>query len=199
MKIKNGTILIATKNKGKIKEFENMLKGFDISVKTLYDYDIPNIEETGNTFFQNALIKAKKGYEASGLLTIADDSGLEVEALDGAPGIYSARFGGEGLNDEERIEYLLDKLKNVKNRKARFITSLVIYNGNDKNIKEFKGIWNGEILENPIGDNGFGYDPIFYDYKLKKSAAELSPDEKKLVSHRGKAMNDLIEFLKEIL
>ena len=195
MKIKE--ILIATKNKGKIKEFENMFEGYDIKIKTLYDYDLPDIRETGNSFYENALIKAKAGYEISSLPTISDDSGLEVEALGGKPGIYSARFGGEGLGDFERIEYLLGQLKGKNKRNARFITSLVYFDG--RMTKEFKGVWNGVILEEPRGKNGFGYDPVFYDETLKRTAAELTKEEKRKVSHRGKAFKEFFKFFKDFI
>lgn len=198
MNNKYDTILIASKNKGKIKEFENMFKGFDINIKTLYDYDLPEIEETGNSFFENALIKAKAGYDVSKLPTISDDSGLEVEALNWQPGIYSARFGKSDFDDKARMFYLLDKLKDSKNRNARFKTSLVFYNG-ESQIKKFEGIWKGIILKEPIGDNGFGYDPVFYDENLKLSSAQLSPDEKKLVSHRGKALKLFFEDFKSMI
>jgi len=186
-------LLVATKNKGKIKEFENMFKDLDIRIKTLYDYDIPEIEETGSTFFDNALIKAKAGYEISGIMTIADDSGLEVEVLDNKPGVYSARFGGEALTDKDRFYYLLEQMKKSTNRVARFKTTIVLYNGNESEIEEFTGVWEGEILESPIGENGFGYDPVFYDKNLKLSAAQLSPEQKREVSHRGKAMKLFFE------
>jgi XTP/dITP diphosphohydrolase len=198
MDIKYDTILIASKNKGKIKEFENMFKNFDINIKTLYDYDISQVEETGESFFENALIKAKAGYKASKLPTIADDSGLEVEALNWQPGIYSARFGKDYFSDDDRLWYLLGKLKGIKNRKARFKTSLVFYSGENQ-IYEFEGVWEGVILENPIGNNGFGYDPVFYDENLKLSAAQLTPNEKKEVSHRGKAMKLFFEKFKSMI
>jgi len=198
MNIKNNTILIATKNKGKIKEFKNMFNKKNINIKTLYDYDIPEIEETGLSFFENALIKAKAGYAISGLLTIADDSGLEVDALDKQPGIYSARFGGESLDDKARLLYLLNKMKDIENRTARFKTSIVLYNG-DENIESFEGVWEGVILKEPIGENGFGYDPVFYDETLKLSAAQLSENQKRLVSHRGKAMALFFNKFREVL
>ena len=189
-------ILIATKNKGKIKEFNNMFKDLDVNIKTLYDYNLGDIEETGTTFFENALIKAKAGFEVSSLPTIADDSGLEVDCLDKRPGVYSARFGGEGLSDKDRFKYLLKEMGDSKNRKARFKTSIVLYNGSDDSIEEFTGTWEGEILYTPIGENGFGYDPVFYDKTLELSAAQLSPNQKKEISHRGKAMKLFLENFK---
>jgi XTP/dITP diphosphohydrolase len=198
MEIKENTILIATKNKGKIKEFENMFKDTNIKIKTLYDYPLDDIEETGSTFFENALIKAKAGYNVSNLLTIADDSGLEVDSLDKKPGVYSARFGGNGLTDKERLFYLLEQMKDIKNRTARFKTSIVLYNGENE-IEEFNGIWEGEILNSPVGENGFGYDPIFYDKNLKLSAAQLTPEEKRSISHRGKAMKLFFEKFKGMI
>ena len=193
-------ILIASKNKGKIKEFKGMVEDLEIEVKTLYDYEnFPDIEETGTTFRENSLIKAKAGYEKSGLITISDDSGLEVDFLNGAPGVYSARYGGEGLTDSQRVDLLLKELKDVPKEKrgANFKTSVILYNG--KESYHFEGTWKGEILEKTVGNKGFGYDPIFFDPILGKTAAELDKSQKSKVSHRGKAMKKLLERLPEIL
>ncbi len=186
-------LLIATKNKGKIKELKKMFEPFKINIKTLDDFGIDDIEETGTTFYENALIKAKHGFEKTGLLTIADDSGLEVDYLNGEPGVYSARYAGYNKSDDERIDYLLNKLKDAKKteRTARFKCVICLYN-NEK-TKYFEGNWEGEILFEKQGINGFGYDPIFFDKNLGKTAAELPEEEKAIYSHRGKAFKQFIE------
>jgi len=194
-------ILLASKNRGKIAEFKEMIKDLDIELKTLYDYEnFPDIEETGSTFRENSLIKAKAGYDITGLITIADDSGLEVDYLNGAPGVYSARYGGDSLNDKDRVNLLLKELKDIPKDKrgANFRTSVVLYKG-ENSIYYFDGHWNGEILTETIGENGFGYDPIFFDKNLNKTAAQLKKNEKSEVSHRGKAMKKLIKALPIIL
>lgn len=189
-------LLIATKNKGKIKELKKMFEPFNVNVKTLDDFNIDDVEETGITFHENALIKAKHGFEKTGLLTIADDSGLEVDFLNGEPGVYSARYAGYNKSDDERINFLLDKLKNAKagERNARFKCVICLYGG--ETIKYYEGVWEGEILFAKQGENGFGYDPIFFDKILNKTAAELPENEKAIHSHRGKAIK---KFLKNIL
>lgn len=186
-------LLIATKNKGKIKELKKMFESFKINIKTLDDFNIDDVEETGTTFHENALIKAKYGFQKTGLLTIADDSGLEVDYLNGEPGVYSARYAGYNKSDDERINFLLDKLKNAKadERNARFKCVICLY-GNE-NIKYYEGVWEGEILFAKQGENGFGYDPVFFDKILNKTAAELPENEKAIYSHRGKAINCFID------
>lgn len=194
-------ILLASKNKGKIAEFKEMVKDFPLEIKTLYDFeDFPDIEETGTTFKENALIKAKEGFERTNLLTIADDSGLEVDFLDGRPGVYSARYGGDGLDDLGRMNLLLEELKYTpkESRGANFTTSIVLYYGEDF-IYEFTDRWDGEILFKAIGEKGFGYDPIFFDPTLNKSAAQLTHEEKSKVSHRGKAMKKFFKELPNII
>jgi len=194
-------LFIATKNKGKIREFERMLKPFGIKIKTLYDTNLDDIEETGVTIYENALIKAKAGFETTSLLTLADDSGLEVDFLNGEPGVYSARYGGTGKSDKDRIDFLLKNMEDATNanqRTARFKTCLVLY-GKDGFLCDFNGEWNGEILKSAIGGNGFGYDSIFFDVELQKSAAQLTNEEKSLVSHRGKAIGLFLNNLPGII
>jgi XTP/dITP diphosphohydrolase len=201
--MKKQVLLIATSNMGKAKEISEALKNFNLEIKTLKDF--PNIappQETGNTFFENAYLKAKYYAEKTGLLSLADDSGLEVDILNGAPGIYSSRFAGENASDEENNKKLLELLKDVplEKRKARFVCVIVVYHPSGKYIKS-EGIWEGLIGFEPRGSYGFGYDPIFLvpEYNYKKTVAELPIEEKNKLSHRGKALAKLKDVLAEFL
>jgi XTP/dITP diphosphohydrolase len=201
--MKKQILLIATSNMGKAKEISEALKDFDFEIKTLKDFlNITPPQETGNTFFENAYLKAKYYAEKTGLLSLADDSGLEVDILNGAPGIYSSRFAGENASDEENNKKLLELLKNVplEKRKARFVCVIVVYHPSGKYIKS-EGIWEGLIGFEPRGSYGFGYDPIFLvpEYNYKKTAAELPIEEKNKLSHRGKALAKLKDILTEFL
>ena len=189
------TLVLASGNKGKIAEIGEMLPEFSVIGYKDAGLDF-EIEETGATFYENALIKAKAVSEALGLPALADDSGLCVNALSGAPGIFSARFAGDG-NDEHNIDKLLKELDGVKDRSAKFVCSLVLYYPDGKIISA-EGETNGEILFERAGKNGFGYDPIFYSADLKKSLGEASSKEKNSVSHRSRALKDLKEKLKKI-
>ncbi|MFN4132079.1 MAG: XTP/dITP diphosphatase [Caldimicrobium sp.] len=204
--MKNRTILIATTNIGKIKEISEELFDLGLEIKTLLDFpEIEPPEETGKTFFENALLKAKYYAEKTGSLTIADDSGLEVEALGGKPGIYSSRFAGQGASDEENIQKLLKLMQDIpeEKRKAQFVCVIVCYHPSGKYISS-QGVWEGKIALSPRGDKGFGYDPIFLvkEFQYQKTAAELPLEVKNKLSHRGKALRSLKEilpnFLKEI-
>ena len=197
------TILIATTNEGKAKEIANMFSPYNFNIKTLKDFpDIVPPEETGKTFFENAFIKAKYYAEKTGLLSLADDSGLEVDALNGAPGVNSAIFAGKNATDEENNKKLLKLLENVPDEKrtARFVCVLVLYHPSGKYIVS-KGIWEGRIATSPRGHYGFGYDPLFLVKELdyKKTAAELPPEEKNKLSHRAKALKGILEKLPEFL
>lgn len=197
------TLLIATTNEGKTKEIKEMLKDFILEIKTLKDFpDIPPPEETGKTFFENALLKAKYYAEKTGLIALADDSGLEVEALNGAPGIYSSRFAGPDATDERNNQKLLELLKDLppEKRKARFVCVMVCYHPSGKYII-VEGIWEGRIALTPRGHFGFGYDPLFLvkEYNYEKTAAELPTEIKNELSHRGKALKLLKEKLQEFL
>lgn len=189
------TLVLASGNKGKIAEIGEMLPEFSVIGYKDAGLDF-EIEETGATFYENALIKAKAVSEALGLPALADDSGLCVNALGGAPGIFSARFAGDG-NDEHNIDKLLKELDGVKDRSAKFVCSLVLYYPDGKIISA-EGETNGEILFERAGKNGFGYDPIFYSADLKKSLGEASSKEKNSVSHRSRALKNLKEKLKKI-
>lgn len=189
------TLVLASGNKGKIAEIGEMLPEFSVIGYKDAGLDF-EIEETGTTFYENALIKAETVSEALGLPALADDSGLCVNALGGAPGIFSARFAGDG-NDEHNIDKLLKELDGVKDRSAKFVCSLVLYYPDGKIISA-EGETNGEILFERAGKNGFGYDPIFYSADLKKSLGEASSKEKNSVSHRSRALKNLKEKLKKI-
>jgi len=202
--VKNKEILIATTNLGKVREIEPLLRelGF-LEIKTLKDVPpIPQAEEKGKTFLENALEKAKYYAQHFNILTLADDSGLEVEALGGAPGVYSSRFAGENSTDEENIKKLLKLLEGVsfEKRKARFVCVIVVYHPSGKWIYS-QGEWEGYIAEKPRGKEGFGYDPVFLvpEYNLQKTAAELTKEEKNKISHRAKAIRALVPKLKEFL
>ncbi len=188
-------ILLATKNLGKVKEFKEMFDDLHIDFLSLNDLD-PSFEvvETGLTYLENARIKAYKAYEAFHLPVIADDSGLEVEALNNLPGVFSHRFSGF-TDDKKNMDYLLEKLKKESNRKANFVCTLVFFNGEQEIITT--GKVEGKIIDNPKGNKGFGYDPIFFIEKLDKTFAELSEEEKNLLSHRGKAIKKLYSEIKK--
>ena len=193
--------VIATSNPGKVKEFANQLGSDFYEIKSLSDIGFnEKIEETGSSFQENASIKAnavcefleKKGIVAT---VIADDSGLEVEALDGAPGVYSARYAGDDASDQENYELLLSRLKGNLNRNARFVCVLCVQKVNESPIY-FEGECKGIIIEKPRGSEGFGYDPIFIPESNDRTFAEMTIAEKKALSHRGYAIKKLIEALK---
>ncbi len=186
------TLVLASGNAGKIREFAEMFPEFTVKGYKEFGQNY-EIEETGSTFYENALIKAKTVAETLGLPALADDSGLCVNALSGAPGIFSARYAGDG-NDEHNIEKLLKNLEGEKDRSAKFVCALVLYYPNGK-IVSAEGKTEGEILFNKDGENGFGYDPIFYSKDLKKSFGKATEKEKNSVSHRARAIAKLKEKL----
>jgi XTP/dITP diphosphohydrolase len=188
-------IVFASKNRGKIKEFKKLLEGTGITLLSLDDYpDMPDVEEDGKTFFENAFKKASAISKYTGEVAVADDSGLEVDFLDGRPGIYSSRFSGQNATDEENIIELLRELKNVpaKERKAAFKCVLVIYRPDGK-FESFEGTLKGEIGLEPRGSEGFGYDPVFIVPEYDRTVAELDPDVKNRISHRAEAFKKLKE------
>lgn len=198
-------LVLASTNPGKINEISSALQIPGLEISGLGDFpEIAPIPETGVTFAENALIKAGAVCEMTGLISIADDSGLVVNALDGAPGIFSARYGddlpplAEESRDQRNLRKLLDKLADCKDRSARFETWLAVVAPGGKKLL-VSGQWNGEILRRPRGANGFGYDPVFFDPRLQKSAAELTLQEKNAVSHRGAAIRALVHKLPEFL
>lgn len=194
-------IIIATGNKGKAREFQDLFQAYGYEIETLLDHpEIPDIPETGDTFKENAYQKASILSEHLGTIVLADDSGLEVDVLDGAPGIYSARYAGEHGNDKKNNEKLLKDLNelNTTNREANFICSLVLV-GPEREPLFVEGKAYGRILEEPRGENGFGYDPLFYVPEKDKTMAELSSSEKNKMSHRAKAIQELEKHLDEWL
>jgi XTP/dITP diphosphohydrolase len=192
-------IVFATKNEGKVKEIQEMLEGMNIELISLNHYNhVPEISEDGKSFLENALKKAKIVSEYTGETVLADDSGLKVDILNGEPGIYSARYAGNNATDDENNQKLLAKLENipVQKRSASFFCSLVLYN-KDGVYESFEGRWKGQIIDQRCGDNGFGYDPIFYVPELKQTAAQLPPAIKNKVSHRGQAFAKLKKVLEK--
>jgi len=191
-------IILATGNLGKVRELNAMLKGY-YRVVSQNDMQVIELPETGTTFIENALIKARNASSQSKLPALADDSGLEVEALNGEPGIYSARYAREGATDEENMTKLLLNMEHHNNRKAHFCCAIVyIKDAEDSNPIIVERRWQGELLREPIGTNGFGYDPIFYLHDYSCSSAQLEPETKNKISHRGQALNDLLVELLSI-
>ncbi|WP_032115524.1 RdgB/HAM1 family non-canonical purine NTP pyrophosphatase [Candidatus Arsenophonus nilaparvatae] len=191
-------VVLATGNAGKVIEFTELLKECNLNIIAQTELAISVIEETGLTFVENAILKARHAAKASGFAAIADDSGLSVNALKGAPGIYSARFAGENASDEENLHKLLSILKDIPDnqRQAQFHCVLVyLRHFADPTPIICHGIWQGVLTHEPKGSNGFGYDPIFYDSKLKLTAAQLTKVQKNAVSHRGQALKMLLGSL----
>lgn len=194
-------LLIATNNKGKAKDFESLFSPYGFEVQTLNDLEQDiNVEETGVTFEENAILKAETVSNLLGIMVIADDSGLEIDKLQGAPGVYSARYAGEPKNDEANIDKVLSELQGEPDgeRTARFRCVLAVA-GPGRETVTFSGSCEGLILEERRGTNGFGYDPIFFVPEKGRAMAELSPEEKGQISHRGAALRQLSERLPELL
>ena len=191
-------IILATGNPGKVRELNAMLEGHYQAVSQK-DMQVKEVPETGSSFVENALIKARNAASQTQLPALADDSGLEVEALDGRPGIYSARYAGINATDEENLKKLLNEMKKHSNRKANFCCAMVfIRDAEDQNPIVIEKRWYGEILTRPIGSNGFGYDPIFYLKEYDCSSAQLDPKTKNQISHRGQALSDLLSEILSI-
>lgn len=194
-------VLIATKNKGKASEFKEFFSKYNIEALSLLDLEeqLPDVEETGVTFEENAALKAEQIAAILNKPVLADDSGLMVDALNGEPGIYSARYAGHGKNDQDNNVKLLNELKDIpkEKRKAKFVCVLAVAIPGKETI--FKtGICEGEISFTPQGNNGFGYDPLFIPNGYNKTMAELSPEEKNSISHRSAAIKKLEKWVKEI-
>ncbi len=190
-------VIAATNNKGKLREMQSIFADLGIEIISMQDADIyVEVEETGTTFEENSLIKARAVSLLCDYPVIADDSGLCIDALNGAPGVHSARYAGEDATDAEKIDKILGELKGKQDRTARFV-SVVTYVGTDGQCISARGTVEGHILEAPEGENGFGYDPIFYCDELGKGFAIASSEEKNKVSHRGRALNKLYHLLKE--
>lgn len=189
-------LVFATHNQHKLRELQQIIKN-DIQLISLDDLNYSTeIEETGNTLVENALLKARFIYERYSISTFADDTGLEIDALNGAPGVYSARFAGEDKNAVNNMNKVLDLMKGITNRKARFKTVIALF----LNGKEFlfEGVVEGNILETPVGTNGFGYDPIFQPMGYSISFAQMDSETKNKISHRGKAVEKLVSFLNQL-
>ena len=193
-------LLVATKNRGKFLEVKEYLERFFEDIYFLKDFEkLSKIEviEDGKTFCENSLKKAITYSELIDFLVLGDDSGLEVDFLDGFPGVNSSRWAGEGKSDREKYMLLLEKLRGVpvEKRGARFVSCMTLAKSG-KELFSVKGICSGYILEKPVGEGGFGYDPIFYVPELKKTFAQLTPEEKNKISHRGRALKEVAEKLK---
>jgi XTP/dITP diphosphohydrolase len=193
-------IVLATKNEGKISEFKGLLADFDTEIKSLKDFGpIPPVEEDGATFEDNAYKKAALTAKILGLPALADDSGLMAKALGGLPGVKSARYAGEAATDEENNLKLLKAMREVEDREASFMCIIAIAVPRGPALI-YEGRCDGSITQKPVGNKGFGYDPLFYFPPLKKTFAQMTPDEKNRVSHRGKAMAELkAEFDKVLI
>lgn len=192
-------IVFASNNAGKIRELQSLLTEFDFNIVPQNELGVTDVVETGFTFVENALLKARHACLVTGLPAIADDSGLEVFALQGAPGIYSARYAGVNATSEENIKKLLHDLHSVPEEKriARFHCMLIyLAHAKDPTPLICHGTWEGIILNEPRGQQGFGYDPVFFDVKQNCSAAELSMDVKNKISHRGHALRSLLQQLR---
>ena len=192
-------LVLASKNQKKLKEMSEILSqlGVEVVLQSQVGVDV-DVEETGTTFEENSLLKAKAVMEASGLPAIADDSGLCVDALNGAPGVYSARYGGPGLDDAGRYRLLLENMRGQSPRTARFVSVITCcFPGGD--VLTARGECEGTVAYAPMGEGGFGYDPVFFLPGLKKTFAQLSAEEKNAISHRGKALKDFEVKLKDYL
>ena len=188
-------LVLASKNQKKLVEMRDILSHMGVEVCLQYDVGVDvDVEETGTTFEENSLLKARAVMEASGLPAIADDSGLCVDALGGAPGVYSARYGGPGLDDVGRYRLLLENMKGQMPRTAKFVSVITCCFPNG-DVLTARGECPGTIAFAPMGEGGFGYDPVFFIPSLKKTFAQLTPEEKNAISHRGKALE---QFQKEL-
>jgi XTP/dITP diphosphohydrolase len=205
MRSDGGILIVATKNKGKVREFEHAFAPLGLTVKSMYDYpDLPDVVEDGATFAENAFKKSKAVGDALGIPVLADDSGLCVDALDGGPGVYSARYAGENAGDDENNLKLLSELEKLKQGEdtgqpllstARFVCTLSLYDPSSGRELTAEGTVEGWITSEPAGGGGFGYDPLFYLAEYEKTMAELTLEEKQRISHRGTALRLLTEKL----
>jgi XTP/dITP diphosphohydrolase len=190
------TIVLATGNLGKVKELSHLLAKHNITIKPQSEFNVGEVAETGTTFVENAIIKARHAAKITGLPAIADDSGLEVDALNGAPGVYSARYAGENASDNDNTEKLLHALENTPDdrRGARFHCVLVyMKHENDPTPIICHGVWEGSIIREKLGEQGFGYDPVFWQKAHQKTSAQLTRDLKNSLSHRGQALAKLVQ------
>jgi XTP/dITP diphosphohydrolase len=185
---------MASSNAGKIREIARLLEGLGIEVVPQSDFGVEDADETGSTFIENSIIKAQHAADLTGLPAIADDSGLSVDALDGAPGVYSARYAGVDCDDEANNDKLLDVLRDTDDRGAAFhCAATFVEPGGEPLVAQ--GEWRGEIMRERMGDGGFGYDPLFYVPDCACSSAELSQEQKNARSHRGQALRKLVDLI----
>lgn len=193
-------LILASNNKNKLREFRQLIAGMDIELIGQRDAGCDfEVEETGATFEENAYLKCSAVTEATGIAAFADDSGLEVDALNGEPGVYSARYGpGHDASDAARYNYLLGKMENIEDRSARFVCCICCTMPNGDIIRA-RGECEGYIMRVPHGEGGFGYDPVFHPLCTDKGMAELTPEEKNEISHRGKALREFIKKLDEYM
>ena len=195
-------LVLASSNPGKIREFGQLFADLGLRVRPQSDFGVVDVEETGLTFVENALLKAREASRISGLPALADDSGLEVDALAGKPGIYSARYAGEPKSDERNNAKLLEELAEItgKARSGRYWCALVYLRHADDPVPLMvQRSWEGQILEAPLGEGGFGYDPLFWLPELGKSVAQMDAEEKNRLSHRGRALSAMATALRDAL
>lgn len=200
--MKNSELFIATKNTGKIREIEDLLAALPIKLRNAGEFaEIVEPEETGATFAENAILKAKYYAEKTGLWSLADDSGLEVEALDGRPGVFSARYAGEDATNAEKIAKILFELRQTdeRSRLARFVCSMAVADENGEVQFLTDGVCQGKIAFSPKGNRGFGYDPIFVPAGFSETFGELSDEIKGKISHRGRAIEKIIKYLRDFI
>lgn len=193
-------IVLATGNKGKVAELSQLLSPLKINIIPQSEFDVPEVAETGTTFVENAIIKARHAAKITGLPAIADDSGLAVDALGGAPGVYSARYAGSNATDSDNIDKLLHSLSGIApvKRQARFLCVLVyMRSSEDPTPIICQGEWHGEITLERSGENGFGYDPVFWVAQKKCTSAQLTKEQKNALSHRGQALQQLLVKLSD--
>lgn len=192
------TVVLATGNQGKVKELSSLLAEYAIEIVPQSNFNVPEVAETGTTFVENAIIKARHAAKITGLPAIADDSGLEVDALKGEPGVYSARYAGENASDDDNMNKLLNALKETPtaDKSARFHCVLVyMQHAEDPTPIICHGVWEGSIIAEKLGDQGFGYDPVFWQEDHQLTSAQLPRELKNTLSHRGKALALLVKEL----
>ena len=191
-------IIIATFNEGKFKEFKNLFKKSNFEILSLKDFTAEDIDETGNSYEENAMLKAKKASELSNYPSLGDDSGLEVKLLNNDPGLFSSRYSGKNATDEANIKKLLNETKNLENTKAKFVSTLAFYDP-QKDLELFSfGELEGEIVKEKKGDKGFGYDPIFKIKNSYQTLAEVSFKERMEISHRAKSTQEMLKHLNHL-
>jgi len=201
VQVKVSRIVFASGNAGKVREIGQLLEGLSIDVLPQSDFNVPEIEETGCTFVENAILKARNAAHHTGLAVIADDSGIVVDVLQGRPGIVSARFAGVGASDEDNLNKLIEMIKPFpeEQRTARFICSMVYLRHEYDPVPIIaQGVWEGQLITDPKGSNGFGYDPMFYVSSQQCTSAELALEIKNKLSHRGQALRYLLGKLNEV-